>query len=413
MFRVLDPDILLQLRLKGHQGGDHAGSTFRIVKWSAGGDHTHPVLTIVDEQSGQTNVMVPGRAASRDFTVLLCDEEAARLGNTLVDLKEYPSRVCSLLLKGWPPANEQHLIMAALLEPSAAVGSPWFADACHWTRLNSLRESTPLDQSADEFFSELRRGLNEDRRSWSGAPQPPRPPGLPLRIVRRAKPASFLVEIRKAHAAAQSAAAASPEGKGSLIPYLETALKDHWMTVLREGTILQKIFITASSEELAVEVSIASTGQGNSAQISKVEFRAGGDGETDFVVRLPFDARPDFTDEPQRYEARLTVSAPPHGRQVRRPAGACRRQLQFHLNDLAWALDRHFAKHAVTVRATERLFFRDVEHFQNWMGKTAQNREARLRLLAGSWRKAGPPMIGKDSAEGYLQELGKRLLRQP
>lgn len=416
MFCVLDPEVLFRLRLERPAGTGGGTGACRVIGWSGDSPVGRPQLTILDESSGRTALLGPGSAAWADVTVLLGADEAARLGKPSIKLKDYPAHVCNLLLEEWPAANRQGEIMGVLLEPfqTAAAKIPWLVDARRWLRLGALRESAPLDQSTEEFFAELKRGLEKDKRVWSG-PAPPAPPPVEYRIPvkRLAKPISALIEIHKAHAAGRSAAAASRDGKSCFVPYLEEALKNHWIGVVREGNLLPELFAAGSAGETAIEVRVATAKPGGSVDEATVRFgRQRDEAPESMTITLAFNARPELTDERQAYEVRLNVALPPLERRTHPPSAATAKALGLHLNDLAWALDCFFVEHAMTARASERLIFRDVQHLQHWIRGQAEARETRLQLLAQSWQTAGAPLVGKDlSDHDLLKVLADALLK--
>lgn len=409
MFRVIDSQILLRLRLEHGR----ADSPCRVVRWSDGGEFGRPRLTILHEQSGRTSLFVPGGADSGDVLVVLDGEETGRLGESRMPLQDYPRRICTRLLDDWPSASQQSEIIAALVAPGAATEceSTWLVDARRWLRISPLLGSAPLGQSAEEFFDELRREVDRDRRAWSTLPPPPPTPTTRrIRLAPRATPASFLVEMRKAYAAARLAAAASSDGRAGFLPYLEAALATHWSGICQEGNLLRELFAGVLPEEIAIGASITHGDRADSTGKAIVRFGDRNDGCIEFTVGVPFVARSEITEDWGPCHARLAVSVPPPNWRVRPPAKPMLKRLESYLNDLSWSLERFFAKHALTVRGSERLFFKDVNHLRSWTQGTEEDREARLHLLAKSWQTAGSPLVGRLPLEHFLSELAESLL---
>jgi len=336
-------------------------------------------------------------------------------------LADYLSRRCGTLVRNCPrsPARQQAILGPLLGAPAGAEQldekeRTWLKDARRWLQLSTLLTTASLACAPGEFFERLCDGLQADEELWRpgrGDQDSSIAPWNSLSVAARPAPASFLLDLRRANAAAEATAAASRFGQVHLGPYLEMALEGHWSRLLRQTSLIEELFGNADQGGVRLTARIVPQANDPSAPAVPAAWRTcRARTEDGMEISLMFLARTCWLAEnPQRYRIRLTMQR--HRDRSRLPLGI-RPSLGAPLGDVQWALDEFFEDHAMTVTAEGGLAFANLEELDRWLpGATDNQRESKTRAMARVWREAGPPSLRQGSGDEVGPKIQQWLVR--
>lgn len=419
LLELINPEALFSLHLVGAAGTRHAKLKCRITDIKPSEQQDELVLQIVSlKQRNSTYVWL--RRAVDEYLVEPHPDDHPPAGRAQVSLRKYLVRRHRRLLRAWPNKSLQQEILHGLLDSTcdhhrkAGTKSRWLQEATRWLQIETLLASASRGQSTREFFLDVKRKLVENYRQLARpmVPQEYRRTWH-IELTSGPNPASLLPGVHLAQVEAQSAAASAGTAAVSLLPFLETALENHWRRMFREDPALT---FAEDRNTTTVTASVQTPAAGSDPLLN-----AAGDGNQDsedadedcrIELRVPFLASPQPDRDAHLCTAILLARAAAAERDLHKRLAPLKHQLAFHLKDTLWALKEFFSNHSLIVSPTTKLIFRDRHELHRWLTTApAIDVEDRIRRLYKCWMGAGAPQSSLGGEPATCQVVGQWLLQ--